>query len=132
MTDGAEPLLRFAATVHCRRDPAGPLGLTLVGAIDPDEIVQLSFPVQAPADLPPALEAPTVLRSGRDHYRVAAGTRSWLIVSPRAFLHRDVGRAFYRALPPRRAPWRRRLLWRSLIALVPTPLGRWWLGRPRE
>ena len=36
--------------------------------------------------------------------------------------HRDVGVQFYRAVPPRPVPWRKRLFWRALLAFAATPV----------
>lgn len=36
--------------------------------------------------------------------------------------HRDVTAEFYRAVPPRAVPWRKRLFWRAVLALAATPV----------
>ena len=122
-----ETVLRFRGEVECRRDPSSPLGLTLVGAVDSDEVALLAFLGNAPEDLPGRLAAVRVERLGEAQYRIAADDRSWPVRASRIFLHRDVARAFYAALPPRKVPWRKRLLWRGVLAALATPLGRRWL-----
>ena len=44
-------------------------------------------------------------------------------------LHRDVREPFYRAVPPRPTPWRRRVLWRVMMAFAATPLAGFMLRR---
>ena len=61
-----------------------------------------------------------VLRSGAREWRVRCNT--WQ-------LHRDVGAAFYRAVPPRPTPWSRRLPWRVLLGIAATAPGRWLLAK---
>jgi hypothetical protein len=39
-------------------------------------------------------------------------------------VHRDVGNAFYRAVPPRLVPLRKRLFWRVVLALAGTGAGK--------
>jgi hypothetical protein len=124
-----EPVLRFAGRVRVLKSTSGPLGVTLIGAVSADEIVHLALR-GPPADLPAQLEAPE-LWTCASGYRLSAGERTWHVPASAVFLHRDVGAAFYRAVPPRRVPWRKRLIWRALLALLATPLGRWWLARTR-
>jgi len=108
----AEPLIAFAGAVSCAPRSAAP-GLTLTGvsASHPQQPVQLAFSAAAPAGLPATLEEVVVEALPGGGYRVASGARSWSLGPGAVHLHRDVGAAFYRALPPRAAPWRRRLLW---------------------
>jgi len=129
-TPSDAPVLRFAGRVRVVKSASGPLGVTLIGAVPPDEIVHLALR-GPPADLPAQLEAPELWRCGASEYRLSAGERSLRVPASATFIHRDVGAAFYRAVPPRRVPWRKRLLWRALLALMATPLGRWWLARAR-
>ena len=42
-------------------------------------------------------------------------TRALLDRDARHFLHRDVGGAFYRVLPPFEVPWLKRALWRTIL-----------------
>jgi hypothetical protein len=128
---GAEndaPMLRFTGRVRVVKGVSGPLGLTLIGAVAPDEVVHLHLRCR-PVDLPGELEAPELWKCRPDGYRLAAGERSLQLPASAVFIHRDVSAAFYRAVPPRRVPWRKRLLFRTLLTLVATPLGRWWLAR---
>lgn len=117
--------VRFRGWISCRRDGEGPLGLILVGRTHdrPDETVQMAFACPAPVDMPEALEDATVERMLEGGYRVTSGDRSWTLRAP-LHVHREVAGAFYRALPPRPVPWRKRLFWRLLLALAARPLGR--------
>jgi len=125
-----ERALRFAGWISCRRDGEGPLGLILVGRTQdpPEEFVQLAFSCKAPADLPEALEDAVVEKLGERQYRLTSGDRSW-ILNAASHLHRDVAGAFYRALPPRPVPLRKRLFWRALLGLASHRAGRWLLTR---
>jgi hypothetical protein len=115
----AEPLIAFAGTVSCTPRTGAP-GLTLAGvsARHPQQPVQLAFSSPAPAGLPAALEDVVVEALPLGGYRVTSGARSWSLGPGAVHLHRDVGAAFYRALPPRPAPWRRRLLWGTALRLA--------------
>ena len=118
-------VVQFAGAVACTRTPDGPLGLTLTGrtADRPGEEVRLAFAAAAPADLPAHLEGAVIERAGPGRYRIASGTRSWTVAGRAVYLHRDVGQEFYRAIPPRAAPLRRRLLFGAMLALARSRAG---------
>jgi hypothetical protein len=122
-------VVRFSASVECRRDASSPLGLTLVGPTAAGDIAHLAFLCTAPAELPSQLEAATVERLGPEQYRISAGERRWLISCARSYLHRDVSAQFQRAVPERAAPLFKRLFWRMVLGAAAHPLGRWWLAR---
>jgi hypothetical protein len=131
---GDEPRsIHFRGWISCRRDGEGPLGLILVGRTSQhrrDEAVQVAFSCPAPADLPEALEDARLEFLGANHYRLKSGGRSWALQGP-AHVHREIASAFYKALPPRPVPWKRRLFWRVMLALASNPLGRRLLLRSR-
>lgn len=114
----------FAGTVSCTARTGTP-GLTLAGrgARHPQQPIQLAFSAAAPADLPPLLADVVVEAVAGGGYRVASGGRSWSLGPGTLHLHRDVGAAFYRALPPRPAPWPRRLLWGAALRLAGSRFG---------
>jgi hypothetical protein len=122
--------VRFLGWISCRRDGEGPLGLILVGRTKdrPDEPVQMAFACAAPLDLPDALEEATVERLGPRQYRLSSGDRSWTLDGV-AHVHREVASAFYKAVPPRPVPFRKRLFWRVMLGLAGTAAGRWLLLR---
>ncbi len=130
MTQVVPGVVRFLGWISCRRDGEGPLGLILVGRTRdrPEETVQMAFACPAPVDLPEALEDAMVERFGPRQFRLASGDRSWALEGT-AHVHREVASIFYRALPPRPVPLRKRLFWRVMLALAASPAGRWLLLR---
>jgi hypothetical protein len=123
-------VVRFQGWVSCRRDGEGPLGLILVGRPKerPDEGMQMAFACPAPIDLPEALEEARVERLGPRQYRLTSGDRSWTLDGV-AHIHREIAGAFYKALPPRPVPLRKRVFWRVMLGLAATSAGRWLLLR---
>jgi hypothetical protein len=117
-------LTQFQGEVECRRS-SGLLGLTLTGrsAERPGEELELAFAAAAPADLPPRLTDALIERTGMDEYRIAAQGRDWRLTARALHVHRNVGRAFYRAIPGRPAPRARRLLYRVLLVLARSRAG---------
>ena len=118
-------VVRFSGEVTCARDPRGPLGLTLSGhtAEHPDELVELAFAGAAPADLPARLVDAVIERGKPGEYRIVSAARVFPVAARSAHLHRDVGERFYRAIPPRPAPLRRRLLFGATLALARSRAG---------
>ncbi len=110
---------RFRGWICCRRDADGPLGLVLVGrTIDrPEEIVHYAFSGQAPADMPDALEDAVVEQLGERRYRISSGEKEW-VLDAAGHLHREIATAFYRAIPPRAVPWRKRVFWHVVLKLA--------------
>jgi hypothetical protein len=125
----ARTLVDFRDGVSCRREPEGPLGLTLFGRTRdrPDERASVAFSGPAPEGLPEALEAATVEHVADGTYRIACEGGEWLVSATAAHVHREVATAFYRAVPPRRPRWSRRLFWRIVLGLAHRPAGRWLL-----
>ena len=115
----------FRGAVRCVRPEHGPIGLELTGrsADAGGETLTLAFPGSAPADLPAVLEDAVVERLGAARFRLGSGARSWDIAASAVHAHRDVGSGFYRAIPPRRAPFVRRLLLRTALTIAGSRLG---------
>ena len=125
--------IHFRGWISCRRDGEGPLGLILVGRTSQhrrDEAVQVAFSCPAPVDLPEALEDARIEFLGDRRHRLTSGDKSWTLDGA-VHVHREVAGAFYKAIPPRRVPWRKRLFWRVMLALARNPLGRRLLLRGR-
>jgi hypothetical protein len=124
----SEPLrvVAFRGGVSCRRDSSGPLGLTLIGwtADHPEERISVAFSGRAPETLPEVLEDPTVYRIDDRRYRIASTPREWLIEATAVHVHRELAAAFYRAIPPRAAPWTKRFFWRVVLALAASSCGK--------
>jgi len=118
--------VRFRGGVSCRQDSSGPLGLTLVGwtSDHPDERVSLAFSGRSPDTLPEVLEDPIVDRLDETRYRISSPPRVWIVEASAIHLHREMAATFYRAIPPRAAPWSRRFLWRVLLALAAREWGK--------
>jgi len=131
---GDEPRsIHFRGWISCRRDGEGPLGLILVGRTTQhrrEEAVQVAFSCPAPADLPDALEDARLEFLGGNRQRLTSGGRSWALQGA-AHVHREVATAFYKALPPRHVPFKKRVFWRVMLALAANPLGRRLLLRSR-
>jgi hypothetical protein len=128
MTDptAPRPIAAFSGQVSCDREPQGPIGLTLVGAAadHPDEMLTVAFAGSAPADLPDMLTDAIVIAADERHYRISRPPGDWPVEARAAFLYRDVGAAFYRAIPPRVAPLRKRLFWNLVLLLAASGAGR--------
>ena len=122
----ARTLVNFRDGVSCRREPEGPLGLTLYGRTRdrPDEMASVAFSGPAPEGLPEALEAATVEQLEDGTYRIACEGGEWRVSATVAHLHREVATAFYRVVPPRRPRWSRRVFWRIVLSLARHPTGR--------
>ncbi|MGQ0833653.1 MAG: hypothetical protein ACT4O5_01815 [Gammaproteobacteria bacterium] len=115
-------LVRFSGSVECRADRAGPLGLTLIGR-EGDEPVQVAFACPPGIEVPERLDARVVERTAPGTYRIGGERDGLVLDATRVFIHRDVTRAFYRAVPPRRAPLAKRAFWRAVLALAATRIG---------
>lgn len=119
-----ELVVAFRGAVSCRCTPEAP-GLTLTGrSAEPGgDGVTLAFSATAPAGCPDTLADTIVERLGAGHYRLRSGAREWLIGARALHLHREVAAEFYRAIPPPRAPWGKRLFWRMVLALAKSRAG---------
>lgn len=119
-------VVMFRGGVSCRRDSCGPLGLTLVGwtSDHPDERVSLAFSGRPPESFPDVLEDPIVDRLDVRRYRIASPPREWVIEATAIHLHREIAATFYRAIPPRLAPWSKRLFWRVVLGLAASAWGK--------
>ncbi len=116
----------FQGPVSCRRDDGVSAGLTLVGsaADSPGETLILSLIGAAPRDLPGTLPEARVIALDGQRYRIESPPREWLLVARAWFAHRDVGTRFYRAVPPRPVPWKKRLFLGLVLLLAGGRLGR--------
>jgi hypothetical protein len=120
----ADRLVSFRGAVRCERALAVP-SLTLTGdtAEAPGEPTALAFSGSAPADLPERLADAVVEHLGAAQYRIGEGTRNWLITASAVHLHREIATQFYRAIPPRPAPWAKRMFWRAVLTLAASRVG---------
>jgi hypothetical protein len=126
VTDTASPasaLAVFRGPVVCRRACNA---LTLTGAAaDPAAgILIVTLTAAAIPDVPESMAAASISALDGRHYRIASGSRDWIVAATAVHVHRDIGEAFYRAIPPRAAPLSKRLFWRFVLALAGTGAGK--------
>jgi hypothetical protein len=127
VTDAASPVPQspavFRGPVTCRRSGAA---LTLIGAAadSAEDILILTFIASTTPNIPDSLADAGIHALDQGHYRIVSGSRDWIVEATAVHVHRDVGAAFYRAIPPRIAPLRRRFFWRVVLALVGTRAGK--------
>lgn len=119
-------LMTFRDGVSCRREPEGPLGLTLFGRTrdSPDEMASVAFTGAAPADLPEAIEDAAVEQLDAATFRISCAGREWRVHARAAHVHREVSTAFYRVVVPRTPRWSKRTFWRVILRLAHSPTGR--------
>jgi hypothetical protein len=119
-----ELLVRFHGAVSCER-AAQPSALTLRGntAEPPGEGAVLDLSGAAPAECPATLQDAVVEGLGGRQYRITSAARSWLVSAAAVHLHFEIAAQFYRAIPPRRAPWWKRLFWRIVLTLAGSRAG---------
>jgi hypothetical protein len=119
-----ERLATFRGPVGCAR-AAGVPGFTLAGitAERPGEPTTLVFPVPAPADLPATLEDACIEQLAAGEYRISAAGGTWRLAAATVEVHGEVADAFYRAVPPRPAPWTKRLFWSVVLTLAASRAG---------
>jgi hypothetical protein len=119
----SSPLAAFRGTVLCRRTP---VALILAGppADSDGERLLLTFSAPTSPDLPDSLAGAAVHALDGRHYRITSGSRDWIIEASSVHVHRDIGDAFYRAVPPRPVPLMKRLFWRVVLAWAHTSTGK--------
>jgi hypothetical protein len=126
------PLAAFRGPVACRRT-GNALILTGAAAAVEDERLILTFigaaglaeVADSLADsLVNSVAAAEVLALDERHCRIVSAARSWDVEVTSVHVHHDVGAVFYRAIPPRPVPLGKRLLWRLVLALAATRLGK--------
>ncbi|MGH8227778.1 MAG: hypothetical protein ACREU3_07745 [Steroidobacteraceae bacterium] len=118
--------MRFTGRVECRRSSAR---ISLDGHGPGGERVLVALVGAAPADLPATLDCASIESLADGRYRVSSGGREWTLGAAREIVHLDAAAAFYAAVPPRKVPLRKRMLWRFALAAAATRPGRWWLAR---
>ena len=125
MTDtvAPPPLAAFRGPVACRR-----MGnvLTLSGsdADSADDRLILTFISPSVADLPDCLSAASIRAVDERRYRITSASRDLIVEATSLHVHRDIGNAFYRAIPPRAVPLKKRLFWRVVLVLAGTRAGK--------
>lgn len=117
------PLATFRGRVACRRTPDA---LTLSGAAADAAGVRLILTFTRPLlpELPGTLMAVSVSVLDERHYLIGSESGDWTVEATSLHVHRDIGDAFYRAVPPRPVPLGKRLFWRLVLALAGTGAGK--------
>jgi hypothetical protein len=119
-----ETLATFRGPVSCTRAAHAPeLTLSGITAQRPDEPAALAFSGAVPADFPATLADAVVESLSGGQYRITSAGRSWLLSAAAVHLHFEIAAQFYRAIPPRRVPWMKRVLWRALLILAGSRAG---------
>jgi hypothetical protein len=123
-TDSTAPhVAAFRGPVACRR-AVNALTLTGGAADSADDILIVTFIGAALPELPDSLCAAAVRAVDERHYRIVSPARDWIIETTSVHIHRDIGREFYRAIPPRPVPLGKRVFWRVILALAGTRAGK--------
>jgi len=119
-----ERLATFRGRVTCTRAARVP-GLTLSGttAERAGELTSLAFSGAAPHDLPEVLQDAVVEEFAGGQYHISSAPHEWLINASAAHLHREIAAEFYRAIPPRPAPWTKRVFWKIVLTLAASRAG---------
>lgn len=117
------PLAAFRGPLACRRTVNA---LTLSGAAADcaDEVLILTFISPAAPELPESLSAAALSALDEHRYRISCASGDWVIEAASLHVHRDMGAAFRRAIPPRPAPLVKRLFWRWVMALAGNRAGK--------
>lgn len=125
MTDtvAPPPLAAFRGPVTCRR-MSNVLTLSGSDADSADDRLILTFISPSVADLPDSLSAASIRALDERRYRITSASRDLIVEATSLHVHRDIGNAFYRAIPPRAVPLKKRLFWRVVLALAGTRAGK--------
>ena len=116
-------LAAFRGAVTCGRTPNA---LTLSGsaADSVDDRLILTFISSSPPDVPGSLTGVSISAVDEHHYRITSASRDMVVEAKSLHIHRDIGRVFYRAVPPRPVPLNKRLFWGVVLWLVASRAGK--------
>jgi hypothetical protein len=111
----------FVGPVHCRAE-AGAVGLVLSGQERSGATpLELLFTAPRPVALPTIISDMDVYQLEPGRWRLRAHGGSWTLEARALAVHRDVGAAFFAAVPPPPLTARARLGWSLLLALARVP-----------
>jgi hypothetical protein len=116
-------LAAFRGAVTCSRT-ANALTLSGVAADSAADRLILTFISSSPPDIPDSLTAVSVCAVDEHHYRITSASRDMVVEATSFHVHRDIGRVFYRAVPPRPAPLNKRLFWGVVLRLAGSRTGK--------
>lgn len=117
------PLAALRGTVVCRC-AANALTLSGAAADSPDDRLILTFVGASIVDFPQSLTGASIRAVDGRRYRITSEARDLTIEARALHVHRDIGNAFYRAVPPRPVPLKKRFFWRVVLALAGTRAGK--------
>jgi len=113
----------FRGAVTCSRT-AGALTLSGAAADSADDRLMLTLISSSIPDIPDSLTAVILTAVGEHRYRIASASRDLVVEATSLHVHRDIGRAFYRAVPPRPVPLRKRFFWLVVLWLAASRTGK--------
>lgn len=116
-------LAAFRDAVSCSRT-ADALILSGAAADCADDRLILTFISPSAGDIPGSLTGASVQAIDAHRYRISSPSRDFVVEASSVHLHRDIGRTFYRAVPPRPVPLKKRVFWRVVLWLAGTPTGK--------
>jgi hypothetical protein len=123
-TDATVSLLAaFRGTVSCSRT-GGALILRGSAADSADDRLILTLISPSIADMPDTLTAVIVTTAGERRYRISSESRELIVEAASLHVHRDIGVAFRRAVPPRPVPLGKRLFWSLVLWLAGSRTGK--------
>ncbi|MBS0365845.1 MAG: hypothetical protein JSR67_08495 [Proteobacteria bacterium] len=113
----------FAGAVQCQATPA-PAGAVLHGcARGSGEALQVFLQGEAARSLPPCLTDLRIEQPRPGEARLHSRELDTTLPVAALHVHRDVGAALAAAVPPRAAPWSKRLFWRMVLGLARSSAG---------
>ena len=134
MTDDAPTvtlLAAFRGEVACSRT-ANALILRGAAADSDDGRLILTLISSSIPDIPDSLTAVILTAIDERHYRIAAESGDLVVEAVSLHIHRDIGKAFYRALPPRPVPLAKRIFWSLVLSLAASRTGKRLLSLARR
>jgi len=116
-------LAAFRGTVTCART-AGSLILSGSAADSADDRLIITLVAPSIPDIPGPLTAVILTAVGEHRYRISSGSGDLIVEATSLHIHRDIGKAFYRAVPPRPVPLAKRLFWSLVLWLAGSRTGK--------
>jgi hypothetical protein len=116
-------LAAFRGTVNCRRT-AEALILSGPAADSADDRLILTLVSPSIPAIPESLTAVILTAAGEHRYRISSGSGDLVVEARSLHVHRDIGTAFYRAVPPRPVPLRKRAFWSLVLWLAGSRTGK--------
>ncbi len=116
-------LAAFRGAVSCSRT-AGALILSGAAADSADDRLILTLICPSNPDIPDSLTAVILTAVGEHRYRISSGSGDLVVEATSLHVHRDIGTAFYRAVPPRPIPLGKRFFWLLVLWLAGSRAGK--------